>query len=314
MNIGVDIQGGDFAPNAVLDGVILASKVLDKNDKLFLFGEEEVIRKYLADQGVDANIFEIVNCSETLAMGDDPVRSFLEKKDSGLVKGFYYMKQGLIDGFASAGNTGAMMVGVTKVTGVIEGIIRPCISSICPNDKGGNNLLLDVGLNADPKPEVIAQYALIGNVYSKYVMGIENPKIGLLNIGSEDSKGNLTAKAAHKLIRELTNINFIGNIEGGDCSDTSKVDVIVSDGFVGNIVLKQMESFYKILRKRGIDDPFFENYNYENVGGTPVLGINGTVIIGHGKSNDKAIKNMILQTKAVAAAKLPERIASIVKQ
>ncbi len=313
MNIGIDIQGGDFAPNAILEGVILASEVLEKTDRLFLFGEEDYIRKYFAERNVDAGVFEIVNCSETLAMGDDPVKSFMEKKDSGLVKGFYYLKEGLIDGFASAGNTGAMMVGATKIVGVLEGVIRPCISSIYPNNKGKNSLLLDVGLNADPKPEVLAQYAQIGKVYSQYVMGVENPKIGLLNIGSEESKGNLTAKATHKLMKEMDNINFVGNVEGSDCSDPDKVDVIVTDGFVGNIVLKQAEAFYRILRSRGINDDFFENYNYENVGGTPVLGINGTVIIGHGVSNGKAIKNMILQTKAVAKANLPEKIASIIK-
>lgn len=313
MNIGVDIYGGDFAPDAVLDGVVLALEVLDKDDRLFLFGNEEYIRKYFANRSVDAGVFEIVNCSETFAMGDDPVKTFREKKDSGIVKGFFYLKQGIIDGFASAGNTGAMMVGATQVIGVLEGIIRPCLSSICPNNKGGNNLILDVGLNADPKPEVLAQYAQIGSAYAKYVMGIDNPRIGLLNIGSEEGKGNLTAKATYKLLKELDNINFIGNIEGGDCSDTEKVDVIVTDGFVGNIYLKHAESIYSILKQRGINDSFFDNYNYENVGGTPALGVNGTVIIGHGKSNGKAIKNMILQTKAVAAAKLHEKIASIIK-
>ena len=313
MNIGVDILGGDFAPDAILDGAILALEVLDKDDRLFLFGNEEYIRKYFANRSVDAGVFEIVNCSETFAMGDDPVKTFREKKDSGIVKGFFYLKQGIIDGFASAGNTGAMMVGATQVIGVLEGIIRPCLSSICPNNKGGNNLILDVGLNADPKPEVLAQYAQIGSAYAKYVMGIDNPRIGLLNIGSEEGKGNLTAKATYKLLKELDNINFIGNIEGGDCSDTEKVDVIVTDGFVGNIYLKHAESIYSILKQRGINDPFFDNYNYENVGGTPALGVNGTVIIGHGKSNGKAIKNMILQTKAVAAAKLHEKIASIIK-
>ncbi|MBO4613574.1 MAG: phosphate acyltransferase [Bacteroidales bacterium] len=313
MNIGVDIQGGDFAPDAILDGAILALEVLDKDDRLFLFGNEEYIRKYFANRSVDAGVFEIVNCSETFAMGDDPVKTFREKKDSGIVKGFIYLKQGIIDGFASAGNTGAMMVGATQVIGVLDGIIRPCLSSICPNNKGGNNLILDVGLNADPKPEVLVQYAQIGSAYAKYVMGIENPRVGLLNIGAEEGKGNLTAKATYKLLKELDNINFIGNIEGGDCSDTNKVDVIVTDGFVGNIYLKHAESIYSILKQRGINDPFFENYNYENVGGTPALGVNGTVIIGHGKSNGKAIKNMILQTKAVAAAKLHEKIASIIK-
>lgn len=311
MNIGVDIQGGDFAPIAVLEGVVLALEALESNDKLFLFGDATTISNFLTENKVDASVVEIVDCSQTLGMGDDPVKSFLEKKDAGLVKGFYYMKQGLIDAFASAGNTGAMMVGATKVIGVLEGIIRPCISSIFPNAKGENNLMLDVGLNADPKPEVLVQYAQIGKIYSQYVMGVENPKVGLLNIGSEESKGNLTTKATYKLMKELKNINFIGNIEGCDCANPDKVDVIVTDGFVGNIVLKQIESFYHILKSRGINDPFFENYNYENVGGTAVLGINGTIIIGHGVSNAKAIKNMIMQAKAVAKANLPEKIAEI---
>ncbi|MCF0206485.1 MAG: phosphate acyltransferase PlsX [Bacteroidales bacterium] len=311
MKIGVDIQGGDFAPNAVIEGAILANKELGKDDKLVLFGEENHIRNYLAERGVNADDFVIVNCSEAIAMGDDPVRSFQEKIDSSIVKGFMYLKKGVIDGFASAGNTGAMMVGATKVIGILEGIIRPCISSICPNDSGKNNLILDVGLNADPKPEVLAQYALIGKVYTENVFGVKNPRIGLLNIGAEEGKGNLTAKATYKLLKEMENINFIGNIEGGDCSDSSKVDVIVTDGFVGNIYLKHAESIYNIMKIRGINDPFFESFNYENIGGTPVLGINSTVIIGHGKSNPKAIKNMILQTKEVANAKLPEKIATI---
>lgn len=311
MNIGVDIQGGDFAPDAVLEGVILAHSIIP-DDTLFLFGDEAYIRDYFATRKIDASVFQIINCTERLEMGDDPVRSFIEKKDSGIVKGFYYLQHGLIDGFASAGNTGAMMVGATKVIGVLDGIIRPCISSKCPNDRGTDNLMLDVGLNADPKPEVLVQYALIGKVFAQYVMGIENPKIGLLNIGSEDCKGNLNAKATFKLLKELNNINFVGNIEGGDCHNPDMVNVIVTDGFVGNIVLKHVESFYRITKQRGINDPFFENFNYENVGGTPVLGIKNNVIIGHGVSNGKAIKNMILLTKDVIAAKLPEKIASII--
>jgi glycerol-3-phosphate acyltransferase PlsX len=308
MNIGIDINGGDFAPDEILKGAILAKKELGASDTLVLFGKETEILSKLNDWTENSDDYIIVNCTETIEMGDDPVKSFLEKSDSEMVKGFTYLKEGRIDGFASAGNTGAMLVGATKIIGLIEGIIRPCISSYYPNNASKNNIVMDVGINADAKPENLLQYALLGDLYAKNIMGIQEPRIGLLNIGEEESKGNANAKASFQLLKQDNRINFIGNVEGGDLHKAELVDVIITDGFTGNIVLKQAESFYSILGARKISDPYFDNYNYENYGGTPILGINKTVVVGHGKSNEVAIKNMILLTANMIKSKLSEKI------
>lgn len=304
-------MGGDYAPEETLKGAILAQKELGQNAQLVLFGKEQQIIEKLSQYNIDPAVFTIVDCTQTIEMGDDPVKSFKEKPDSEIVKGFYYLKNNLIDGFASVGNTGAMMVGATTVIGVVEGLLRPGISSYYPNNLGGMGLILDVGINADAKPETLYQYGQIGNLYAKHILGIENPKIGLLNIGSEEGKGNATAKQAYKLMKETKDFNFIGNVEGGDLHKSEVVDVIITDGFTGNVVLKHAESFYKMLKKRNIHDSYFDNYNYENYGGTPVLGIEKTVIVGHGVSNDIAIKNMILLTKEIIDSKLSEKISKL---
>ncbi len=297
MNLGFDIMGGDFAPEETIKGVILAAQELSENDKLFLFGKEEKIIQLLSIHDVFLQNLEIINCKQTINMSDDPIKSFREKSDSSISSGFNYLKNGIIDSFASAGNTGAMMVGATQIIGVDEGIIRPGISSYYPNNNNNNNLIIDVGLNPETKPEVLFQYAQIGNLFAKHLMKIKFPKVGLLNIGEEESKGTTNTKQAYQLLKKLKDINFIGNVEGGDIYNSDIVDVIVCNGFTGNIVLKQAESFYEIINKRNILDPYFDNYNYENYGGTPVLGINKPVIVGHGKSSDVAIKNMILLSK-----------------
>lgn len=304
-------MGGDYAPDETIKGAILAQKRLEIGDQLFLFGKEEQIIKNLNEYNADPKKFVIIDCKDSIQMGDNPVKSFKEKTDSELVKGFYYLKNNLIDGFASAGNTGAMLVGATTIVGGIDGVLRPCISSYYPNDSGKNSLILDVGINADAKPEVLLQYALIGNLYAKHIMNINNPKIGLLNIGSEEEKGNTNTKLTHKLMKDSTDFNFIGNVEGGDLHKSDMVDVIITDGFTGNVVLKHAESFYEILKKRKIHDSYFDNYNYENYGGTPVLGIKQTVVVGHGISNDIAIQNMILLTKDIIMSKLSEKITKL---
>ena len=309
MNIGLDIMGGDFVPVETVKGAILAQKELGKGNKLFLFGNHEEVATHLIKNNSNPDDFVIVDCENSILMEDYPVESFREKRKSEIVQGFTYLKKNLIDGFASAGNTGSMLVGATTVTGVIEGVLRPVISSCYPNNNGGNNLLLDVGLSADCKPENLHQFALIGSLYAKYIMEIKNPRVGLLNVGSEDSKGSTTVKSAYKLIAEDKNINFIGNIEGYHLHNNDMVDVIISDGFTGNIVLKHAESFYKILKQRNINDSYFNNYNYENYGGTPILGIQQPVVIGHGASSALAIKNMILLTKKIIESKLVEKIS-----
>lgn len=292
-------MGGDFAPIQTIKGAILAKKELKSQDELVLFGPNKLILESLNQFGANASDYRIIDCNQVIEMGDDPVKSFIEKTDASIVKGFYYLKQGLIDGFASAGNTGAMLVGVSKVIGLIDGVLRPCISSYYPNNAGKNNLILDVGINSDAKPENLVQFALLGSLYAKTIMGIENPKVALLNIGEEENKGSSLVKATYQLLKNDKNINFIGNIEGGDLYKNDLVDVIVCNGFTGNVVLKLAESFYNILSERNITDSYFDNYNYENYGGTPVLGTPKTVVVGHGKSSDKAIKNMILLTNKI---------------
>jgi glycerol-3-phosphate acyltransferase PlsX len=192
----------------------------------------------------------------------------------------------------------------------IPGVIRPCITSVMPKPNGGVGLILDVGTNADCKPDVLYQFAVLGSLYAEHVYNIKNPKVGLLNIGEEPEKGNLVTQAAHLLMKDSKDFNFIGNVEGRDLFNES-VDVIVCDGFTGNVVLKEAEAFYTMIRKRKIKDEFFDRFNYENYGGTPILGVNSTVMIGHGISNDIAVKNMLLLTKDVVEANLPEKIKHV---
>ena len=217
------------------------------------------------------------------------------------------LKNNRIDAFASAGNTGAMLVGSIYSIGPIQGVIRPCISSLLPKENGGVGIFLDVGINPDCKPDVLYQFGILGSLYAKYVYNIPNPKVGLLNIGEEEEKGNLLTQAAFKLMKDTKDFNFVGNIENRDLFK-DKADVIVCDGFTGNIVLKQIEAMYRLFIKQGFKNDFFDRFNYENYGGTLVLGVNSTVIIGHGISNSKAIKNMILLTKDVLEGKLCEKI------
>lgn len=307
MRIGIDIMGGDFAPDATVSGVILAYNELPKNVRLVLIGDKDEIVSRLFKQGVDPNNFDIVHASEVIAMGEHPTKAFSQKPNSSISIGFHLLKEGKIDAFASNGNTGAMLVGCMFSVKTIPGVIRPCITTILPKENGGVGLILDVGINADCKPDVLYQFAVLGSLFAENVYGIKNPKVGLLNIGEEPEKGNLITQATHGLMKDTKDFNFIGNVEGRDIfSDLA--DVIVCDGFTGNIVLKQAEALYTMIKKRGLKDEYFDRFNYEIYGGTPVLGINSTVMIGHGISNDIAVKNMLLITKDIVEAKLSEKI------
>lgn len=231
-----------------------------------------------------------------------------QKPNSSISVGFDFLASKKIDVFASTGNTGAMLVGAMYKINAIPGIIRPCITSVLPSIDGTQSIILDVGANADCKPDVLYQFAVVGSLYSKHVYGIENPRVALLSIGEEASKGNLLTVSTHKLLAESDDVNFVGNIEGRDLF-LGKADVVVCDGFTGNIVLKQAEGMYGLLRKRGLkEDEYFNRFNYENYGGTPILGVKGNVIIGHGISNDIAVKNMILHAYEVANSGLASKI------
>ena len=307
MKIGIDILGGDFAPDANISGAILAQKKLKGNATIVLIGDENQIKQDLEARGVEQSLFEIVHAPDVITMHDHPTRAIPQKPNSSISVGFDLLATKKIDAFASTGNTGAMLVGAIYKINTIPGIIRPCITSVLPTFNGGNSVLLDVGSNADCKPDVLYQFAVLGALYAKNVYGIENPRVGLLNIGEEETKGNLLTIAVHKMLSESEEVNFIGNIEGRDIF-LGKADVIVCDGFTGNIVLKQAEGIYYIMKKRAIQDDYFDRFNYENYGGTPILGVKGNVIIGHGISNEKAVMNMILHSYEVAKSGLAMRV------
>jgi len=307
MRIGLDVMGGDFAPVAAIDGAILAAKALSVNDKIVLIGDEAAIRSLLHERGFEASVFDIVHAPEVIEMGEHPTKAMARKPNSSISVGFQMLKHKKLDSFASAGNSGAMLVGSIFSVNTIPGIVRPLTSAIIPQEKGGYSLLVDVGTNPDAKPDVFYQFGLVGSIYAQNVYRVKNPRVALLNIGHEEEKGNLTTQAAYHLMKGSKDFNFVGNIEGRDILQ-DKADVIVCDGFTGNIILKLVESFYNIMEKRNLMDDYVHRLNYENYGGTPILGVNGAVIMGHGISNDIAIKNMVLLGRDVYKAKIAYKI------
>jgi len=308
MRIGIDAMGGDFAPETAILGAIQASNELADSATIVLFGDGNIIESLLEHEKCLNNNIEIIHTTEVISMADHPAKAFQSKQDSSITVGFKHLSTGKIDAFASAGNTGAMMVGTMYTIKTIPGIMRPALTSPVPKISGGkHSTLLDVGLNSDCKPDVLYQYGILGNLYAKYYHEIENPKVRLLNIGEEEEKGNLLTKATHELMKDSIHFNFLGNIESNELF-TDKSDVIVCDGFTGNSVLKLVESFYTITDKLGFQHPYLELFNYENHGGTPILGVNAPIVIGHGASNARAIKNMVLQTYRITVSGLTEKI------
>lgn len=307
MRLGIDTFGGDFAPESTILGAIEARKELGNDITIVLFGDEEIARTRIANEGFDPDAFDYVHTKDFIGMGEHPAKAFKNKPKASISLGFQCLKAGDIDAFASAGNSGAMMAGAMLTVRVIPGVIRPSITSAIPCPDGSMNILLDVGINPDCKPDVLYQFGILGSVYAKHVLNIENPRVSLLNIGEEEEKGNISTQATYQLMKDNMDFNFVGNVEGRDLF-SEKVDVIVTDGFTGNVMLKEAEAFYSMIRKRGIRDDFFNRMNYEIYGGTPVLGINGNVIIGHGISSATAIKNMIVHSLEVAQAQLAEKI------
>jgi glycerol-3-phosphate acyltransferase PlsX len=252
-------------------------------------------------------VFDIANAADVIEMGEHPTKALTKKPESSISIGFNMLKHNNIDAFASAGNSGAMVVGSIFSVNTIQGILRPCTSAIIPQEGGGYSLLIDVGTNPDAKPDGFYQFGLIGSIYAQNVYNVENPRVALLNIGHEEEKGNLTTQSAFHMMKDSKDFNFIGNIEGRDILH-NKADVIVCDGFTGNIILKLIESFYDVMENRNLKDEYVSRLNYENYGGTPILGINGAVVMGHGISNDIAIKNMVLLGRDVYKAKIAAKI------
>ena len=284
-------MGGDYAPAEGIEGIQHYFSE-EGNAHLIMLGDEDKINDLLPGYSFPADKYSIVHAPEVIGYHDSPTRALREKKNSSISVGFHLLATGKADAFISAGNTGAMLVGSLYALKPIEGVLRPTISTIIPKENGGTGLLLDVGLNSDCKPEHLNQFAIMGSVYAQNILGIENPRVALLNIGEEEGKGNLLAQATYPLLKENRHINFIGNVEGRDLFLDS-ADVMVCDGFTGNVILKLAESLFGITHKKQIHHEYFERFNFENYGGTPVLGISKPVIIGHGISTGKAFKNMI---------------------
>ena len=312
MKIGLDMMGGDFAPLEAVKGLQLYLSGTTSPANLFLFGDEAQLKPLLEEYHIPLEAVKIVHAPEVIGMHEHPTKALKEKQQSSIAIGFGYLGKGVIDAFISAGNTGAMLVGAVYSLKAMEGVLRPTISTIIPKENGGTGLLLDVGLNADCKPENLNQFALLGSLYAKHILGVDNPRVALINIGEEEGKGNLLAQATYPLLKENTAINFVGNIEGRDVL-LDKADVMVCEGFTGNIILKLAESIYEITDRKGIHHEYFDRFNFENYGGTPVLGVNKPVIIGHGISQFRAFSNMISLAEKMIESNLLQIMQESVK-
>ncbi len=292
IRIGLDMMGGDFAPLEAVKGCAAYFENLNSDVHLVLIGDEAAITPLLAAYTLPAGKYSIVHAPEIIGMHEHPTKALKEKTKSSIAIGFHLLSTGKTDAFISAGNTGAMMVGAMFSIRAIEGVLRPTIGAYLPRENGSLGLLVDVGLNSDCKPENLNQFAILGSLFAEHILKIEKPRIGLINIGEEEGKGNLLAQASYPLLKTNDHINFVGNIEGRDIL-LDKADVCVCDGFTGNVILKLAESIHDIVQRRKIKDEHFERFNFESYGGVPVLGVSKPVIIGHGISHATAFKNMI---------------------
>lgn len=309
MNIGIDMMGGDYAPLEAVKGILLFLSEVKSDLTIFCVGDEHILKPIMEEHLLTTPALRIVHAPEVIGYNEHPTKAFKEKQASSIAIGFHLLASGKIDAFISAGNTGAMLVGAMFSIKAIPGVMRPTIATIVPKINGSTGVLLDVGLNADCKPEHLNQFALLGSFYAANILGINQPTVGLINVGEEEGKGNILAQATYPLLKENTAIRFTGNIEGRDLFG-DKADVMVCDGFTGNIILKMAETFYDIAQQRGLgNDEYLNRFHYENYGGTPVLGVAKPVIIGHGISNAKAFSNMIKLAEKMVASDLCNKMA-----
>ena len=324
IRIAVDVMGGDFAPRNVVAGAVEALQQTNNRFTLLLVGPEETIRRELSQYPHEGLAYEILNATQTIDMHDTATAALKQKKDSSITVGLTAHKEGKADGFISAGHTGAVMSASTLILGRVEGVGRPTIGTFMPNEKGVC-LLVDAGANVDCKPQHLYEFAVMGSIYTSAMFGIDKPTVGLLSIGEESTKGDEVTLEAHQLISK-SNLNFIGNVEGRDILK-GKAHVVVCDGFVGNVVLKFAESVLDLLKAKfrahaakdvfrkvwvcamyGTLKTILKDFDYQEYGGVPLLGVNGVTIIGHGKSTPKAIKNMILRAEETIQKKINYRI------
>ncbi len=308
--IAVDAMGGDFAPKAVIEGAIMAASELPENYQIVLIGKQDAMLEVLHDLEYRKGAIEMIYCNEVIEMHEHPTRAFSQKPNSSIGVGFKLLKEGAVSAFCSAGNTGAMMVGSLFTLRTLGNIQRPPIAGYFPLKNGNFSLMLDIGANADCKPEVLMQFAELGSLYARFALNIENPKVGLVNIGEEEEKGKTVSQAAYQLLKNNKKINFIGNVEGRDLFE-GKADVYVTEGFTGNVLFKMGESLYEHAVSQGINDPLINRMNYEIAGGSPIIGVNGNVIVGHGISSPLAIKNMILLAKKQIESNVVDKIKEV---
>ena len=301
--IAVDAMGGDHGPSVVVSGAVDAAR--ETGVSLALVGDESSVYAELEKLNCSDLSVKVVHAAQVAEMQDKPSDVLRRKKDASIQVACRLVREGSAHGLVSPGHSGATVACGMFVVGRVEGVDRPALASFMPTENDPM-VLLDVGATVDCKPHNLFQFGLMGDAVAKALLGIEKPGIGLLSIGEEEGKGNTQVKEAYELFKMAQNINFLGNAEGRDIF-TGQVDVVVCDGFVGNVVLKQAEAFYHILTKVNPDNKFNERFNSENYGGTPVLGVNKPVIIAHGASSPKAIMNMIIQTREVISSDLCEK-------
>jgi glycerol-3-phosphate acyltransferase PlsX len=323
ITIAVDAMGGDHAPRPEVEGSVLAAQ--EYGVRVLLVGQPNVIRAELARHPLPAVPIEIVPASEVITMEDHPARAFRRKKDSSVHVGARLVKDRVADAFVSAGNTGAVMTTAKFIMGTLASVDRVALAAPFPNAKGGVSVLLDVGANVDSKPEHLLQFGVMGEIYYRVTFGSRKPRVGLLSVGEEEMKGNELTRAVYDRLKALP-VHFVGNVEGGDLF-SGKVDVIVCDGFVGNIALKICEGLamevVKFLRKtykssfasqvgyllsKGAMKGIRQTMDYSEYGGAPLLGVRGVCVIGHGRSNANAVKNAIRVAAGLARARINERI------
>lgn len=297
MKFGLDVLGGDYAPDATIDGAVEALAEIGEGNRIVLLGPEPLIVEALRKRNISPDRFDISHQPDRIAMDEKPLKALAEKPHSGMVAGLRMLAEGELDAFASAGNSGALLAGAVTIVKCLPGVLRPCTCAWVPQeDSDAYSLLVDIGTTPDAKPEVMLQFGIIGSVYSKYILGHENPRVALMNVGTEDGKGNLQCQASFPLLKACPYINFEGNLEPRDLFK-NKAEVFVADGFVGNVLIKIIETFQQMMRKSGGKSPLLDRLNYEIYGGSPILGVNAPVILGHGISSPRAIKNMLVQSK-----------------
>ncbi|NLT20852.1 MAG: phosphate acyltransferase PlsX [Syntrophomonadaceae bacterium] len=314
MRIAVDVMGGDYAPSELIAGALRWTE--EQRGTAILVGQSDLIEQELNSQTYDSTRVEIAHASQVVEMNESPAQAMRKKKDASIIVATNLVKAGQADALVSCGSTGAQMAAAIFILGRMKGIDRPPIVASLPNAADSVTLLIDVGANVDCKPVQLLQFALLGSAYAVLQFNKQNPSIALLNNGEEETKGNSVSVEAHTLLKQHPQLNFVGNLEGRDLF-SGKVDVVLCDGFTGNIVLKTVEGLagfiaHGVTRELGALPQFFSRIDYTKVGGAPLLGVNGISVVGHGSSRREAVYNaMLVAENCVTRNMVTEQISAL---